>query len=84
MNINIDKNLIKKSEDTKVNTIDVKTTINKKEESVKNVNSKLPNYKHIKSFGIRDNEFEKTTTQKIKRFGDNMKIKPETKEDNNK
>ena len=51
---------------------------------VKNVNSKLPNYKHIKSFGIRDNEFEKTTTQKIKRFGDNMKIKPETKEDNNK
>lgn len=41
---------------------------------VKSVNDKLPNYKHIKSFGIRDTEFEKTTTQKIKRFGDNMKI----------
>lgn len=38
------------------------------------VNKKLPNYKHIKSFGIRDKEFEKTTTQKIKRYGDNMKI----------
>lgn len=41
---------------------------------VANVNKKLPNYKHIKSFGIRDKEFEKTTTQKIKRYGDNMKI----------
>lgn len=38
------------------------------------VNKKLPNYKHIKSFGIRDKEFEKTTTKKIKRYGDNMKI----------
>ena len=47
---------------------------------VKNVNSKLPNYKHIKSFGIRDEEFEKTTTQKIKRFGNNMKIKDDSKE----
>lgn len=42
---------------------------------VANVNKKLPNYKHIKSFGIRDEEFEKTTTKKIKRYGNNMKIK---------
>ena len=41
---------------------------------VANVNKKLPNYKHIKSFGIRDEEFEKTTTQKIKRYGSNMKV----------
>ena len=41
---------------------------------VSTVNKKLPNYKHIKSFGIRDKEFEKTTTQKIKRYGDNMNI----------
>ena len=41
---------------------------------VSNVNNKLPNYKHIKSFGIRDKEFEKTTTRKIKRYGDNMKV----------
>ena len=40
---------------------------------VSNVNSKLPNYKHIKGFIIRDKEFEKTTTQKVKRYGDNMK-----------
>ena len=32
---------------------------------VASVNSKLPNYKHIKGFIIRDKEFEKTTTQKI-------------------
>ncbi len=38
------------------------------------VNKKLPNYKHIKSFGIRDEEFEKTTTKKIKRYGDNMRV----------
>ena len=41
---------------------------------VANVNSKIPNYKHIKNFVIRDKEFEKTTTQKIKRYGDNMKM----------
>lgn len=41
---------------------------------VASVNNKLPNYKHIKGFIIRDKEFEKTTTQKIKRYGDNTKI----------
>lgn len=46
-------------------------------DSVANVNKKLPNYKHIKSFGIRDKEFEKTTTQKIKRYGNNMNVKKE-------
>ena len=40
---------------------------------VSSVNSKLPNYKHIKGFIIRDKEFEKTTTQKVKRYGKNMK-----------
>jgi len=43
-------------------------------DAVSAVNKKLPNYKHIKSFGVRDKEFEKTTTQKIKRYGNNMKI----------
>ena len=42
---------------------------------VQSVNSKLPNYKHIKSFIVRDEEFEKTTTKKIKRFGKNMDVK---------
>lgn len=42
---------------------------------VSSVNKKIPNYKHIKSFIVRDKEFEKTTTQKIKRYGDNMKNK---------
>ena len=44
---------------------------------VASVNKKLPNYKHIKGFIIRDKEFEKTTTQKVKRYGDNMKIDKE-------
>jgi long-chain acyl-CoA synthetase len=35
---------------------------------VKNVNKELATYKQIKKFYIRDREFEKTTTQKIKRY----------------
>ena len=46
---------------------------------VSSVNSKLPNYKHIKGFVIRDEEFEKTTTQKVKRYGDNVKIRDDDK-----
>lgn len=46
---------------------------------VSSVNKKLPNYKHIKSFAIRDEEFEKTTTQKVKRYGNNMKVNDENK-----
>ena len=41
---------------------------------ISSVNTKLPNYKHIKGFVIRDKEFEKTTTQKLKRYGNNMKM----------
>ena len=39
---------------------------------IASVNKRLPNYKHIKSFKVKEEEFEKTTTQKIKRFGKNM------------
>ena len=41
---------------------------------VTEVNKKLPNYKHIKDFKVVENEFEKTTTQKIKRFGNNLSM----------
>lgn len=37
-------------------------------EVIKNVNSDMPLYKHIRNFSIRDNEFVKTTTRKIKRY----------------
>lgn len=40
---------------------------------IASINKKLPNYKHIKSYKVREEEFEKTTTKKIKRYGDNMK-----------
>ena len=39
---------------------------------IKSINESLPNFKHIKNVSIRQNEFEKTTTQKIKRFGKNL------------
>jgi long-chain acyl-CoA synthetase len=35
---------------------------------IKKTNSELPTFKQIKTFKIRDQEFEKTTTQKIKRY----------------
>jgi len=38
------------------------------DEAIKNANKELASYKQIKKFYIRDKEFEKTTTQKIKRY----------------
>jgi long-chain acyl-CoA synthetase len=40
--------------------------------AVTEINQKLPSYKRIKSVIVRDTEFEKTTTKKIKRFGNNI------------
>ncbi len=37
-------------------------------EAIKEANKELPNYKQVRKFYIRDTEFEKTTTQKIKRY----------------
>lgn len=41
-------------------------------EAVKKVNSAIPSYKHIRVFEILTEALEKTTTRKIKRFGNNM------------
>jgi len=41
---------------------------------ISEINKKLPNYKHIKNFKIVNEPFEKTTTQKIKRFGNNLSM----------
>ncbi|MDO5555622.1 MAG: AMP-binding protein, partial [Clostridia bacterium] len=38
------------------------------------INKKLPNYKHIKNYKIVKEPLEKTTTQKIKRFGNNLSM----------
>ena len=40
--------------------------------AIKAINERLPNFKHIKNVSIRNEEFEKTTTQKVKRFGKNL------------
>lgn len=37
-------------------------------EAVKETNKQLPAFKQIRKFYVRDSEFEKTTTQKIKRY----------------
>lgn len=48
-----------------ISTDEVRTMI---EEWVKSINQKLPSYKSIRHVDIRENDFIKTTTQKIKRF----------------
>ncbi len=40
---------------------------------VKSVNGKMPLYKHIKEFSLRENEFLRTTTHKIKRYVEEQK-----------
>jgi len=42
--------------------------------AIDSVNEKLPVYKRIKVFEIMKEEFEKTTTKKIKRYGSNIAI----------
>lgn len=43
-------------------------------QEIDRINEQMPAYKRVKRFGIRETEFEKTTTRKIKRFNeDNMK-----------
>lgn len=49
---------------------EIKKTI---QNAIKSVNSKIPNYKHIKIVEVLSSALEKTTTQKIKRFGKNVK-----------
>lgn len=39
---------------------------------IKDANNRLPKYKHVKLFEVINQAFEKTTTQKIKRYGANM------------
>ena len=57
-----------------------KEEINKvMEELVKKVNKKLPNFKHIKSFKIMEEDFERTTTNKVKRFGKNIEDEDKNK-----
>ena len=46
---------------------------------VKEVNKKLTSYKAIKKLEIKEGEFEKTTTMKIKRFKELSKEKKEEK-----
>lgn len=62
------KELLGKS---KVSEEDINVEIKK---LISETNKKLPNYKHIKNFKIVKEPLEKTTTQKIKRFGNNLSM----------
>ena len=50
---------------------------------VKEVNKKLPSYKSIKKLVIRETEFVKTTTQKIKRFAEEEKKERQEEQEKN-
>ena len=67
-NIEAIKDMLKVEMPTKEQIMDVIT------KCIQKINSKIPNYKHIKGFKIVDKELEKTTTQKIKRYGSNTKL----------
>lgn len=62
------KEILNKS---KISEDDINVEIKK---LISEVNKKLPNYKHIKNFKIVKEPLEKTTTQKIKRFGNNLSM----------
>ncbi len=45
--------------------------------SIENVNDKMPTYKRVKRFKLREDEFEKTSTRKIKRTGGSIREEDE-------
>lgn len=62
----LNKEAVNKKLKTKTPTPEqIKNLIN---DTIKEINKKLPSYKSVRRFNISENEFVKTTTQKIKRF----------------
>lgn len=53
-------------------------------ELVEEANKKMPSYKSVKRVNIRDKEFEKTTTGKIKRYGNVQADSPEEEKETSK
>ncbi len=49
---------------------DIKNSLGK---IISDINEKMPRYKHINNYEVLDCALEKTTTRKIKRFGNNVK-----------
>ena len=49
---------------------DIKNALGK---IISDINAKMPRYKHINNYEVLDSALEKTTTKKIKRFGNNVK-----------
>ncbi|MPN47079.1 hypothetical protein SDC9_194679 [bioreactor metagenome] len=60
----LDREAIKDSIGDLTNT-EIRTFI---KQEIDKINEQMPLYKRVKRFGIREKEFEKTTTRKIKRF----------------
>ena len=58
-------NIKEKFKFSDINTEEIKKVLS---DVIKEVNLKMPNYKHIKSFDVRESDFIRTTTQKIKRY----------------
>ena len=55
-------------DDAEVGGMDMDSIRNRVQEAVDSVNDRLPYYKQIAGFTVRDTEFEKTTTKKIMRY----------------
>ena len=75
------KPLAKEANHNHQRNINVKTGLTEEQvyniiwEKVKSVNKKLTSYKAIKNLEIKHEEFEKTTTMKIKRYAELKKDK---------
>lgn len=81
--VTVSADIVVDKEYIEANKLSMEEVSKKVKEIIKATNAKLVSYKAVKKFDIRENEFVKTTTMKIKRYIENMSRNNKNKSNDN-